>query len=128
MARRPHVVLVGAFVVVAVVLVVVAAGFWGSGRLFERKYRYVCYFPGSVNGLTVGAPVKYRGVPVGRVDDMLIPYEGGTDLRVAVVIDLLTRQIRRRGGEIEPKPEVIALLVQRGLRARLQSESIITGQ
>jgi paraquat-inducible protein B len=126
--KRPHPALVGVFVIGGALLLLLGLTFWGSGRLLGREYRYVCYFPGSVNGLALGAPVKYRGVQIGRVDDLLIPYSASrSDARIAVVVALQSRQIRKRGGDLDPSPEVVGFLVERGLRARLQSESIITG-
>ena len=130
MFSKPRPALVGAFVIFCVFLVLVGIALWGSGRLFSKSYKYVCYFPASVNGLSVGSPVKYRGVPIGRVDAMLIPYSrmASTDARVAVVIELASRQVRKRGGEVDPAPAVVGGLVDRGLRAQLESESFITGQ
>jgi len=129
MTRRPSPALIGAFVVLGTLLGILAVIFWGSGRLFERQYRYICYFPRSVNGLTLGAAVKYRGVSVGHVNDLLIPYSKvGADVRVAVIIGLEGRKVRKRGGDVDPTNDVITMLIQRGLRARLQSESLITGQ
>src|SRR5215831_4664480 len=115
MFSRPRPALVGAFVIFCVFLTLVGVALWGSGRLFSKSYRYVCYFPASVNGLSVGSPVKYRGVPIGRVDAMLIPYSrmASQDARVAVVVELASRQVRKRGGEVDPAPEVVGNLVAR---------------
>ena len=52
--------LVGAFVVGAIAIVVVAITLLGSGTLFRHQHTYVCYFQSNVNGLHVGAPVKFR--------------------------------------------------------------------
>lgn len=130
MFSKPRPALVGAFVIFCVFLVLVGVALWGSGRLFSKSYRYVCYFPASVNGLSVGSPVKYRGVPIGRVNAMLIPYTriGTLDARVAVVIELASRQVRQRGGDVDPDPAVVQRLIDGGLRAQLESESFITGQ
>src|SRR4029450_7081426 len=112
MFSKPRPALVGAFVILCMLLTLVAVALWGSGRLFSKSYRYVCYFPGSVNGLNVGSAVKYRGVPVGRVDAMLIPYSRiAHEARVAVVIELASRQVRKRGGDVDPEPAVVASLV-----------------
>jgi paraquat-inducible protein B len=127
-AKRARPALVGMFVLIAGGLVLGAIALWGSGRLLGREYHYVCLFPGSINGLTVGSPVKYRGVPIGVVRDMRIPYSTSTDVRVAVVIELQSQKLRARGGESEPTPDVVRWLVERGLYAQLRSESIITGQ
>lgn len=63
---------VGGFVITALVLAVVTMIWLGSTRLFQRTVTVATYFPESVQGLERGAPVKYRGVPAGRVEDIHI--------------------------------------------------------
>ncbi|MCU1281931.1 MAG: Mammalian cell entry related domain protein [bacterium] len=129
MARRPSPTVVGAFILGGALLIVAAVAIWGSGRLFERRYRYVCYFPGSVNGLKVGAAVKYRGVPVGQVIGMRIRFaQPRNDPRIPVFIEANGKRIHELGGTDEPSPKLIEELIGRGLRARLDSESFVTGQ
>lgn len=127
MRDKPRPALIGAFVLGAIALAIAAVALWGSSRLFERKYRYVCYFPGSVNGLSVGAPVKYRGVTIGSVREMRIPYVR-SDTRIAVIVELYGKQSEARGTLYDPTPAAIEGLVARGLRARLEAESLVTGQ
>src|SRR4051812_20646292 len=129
MAKKPSPTIVGGFVLGALALIVAAIAVWGSGRLFERKYRYICYFPGSVNGLAVGAPVKYRGVPLGSVVEMRVVFEQSTeDTRIPVVIELYGKRAQALGVRREPDPRLVEELVKRGLRARLESQSLVTGQ
>ncbi len=61
---------IGVFVVVAAALIVAGVVIFGAGRLFERTVTMESYFDESVQGLTVGAPVKHRGVQVGVVTDI----------------------------------------------------------
>ena len=35
----------------------------GSGKMFRRPMRFICMFPGDLNRLKIGAPVKLSGVP-----------------------------------------------------------------
>jgi paraquat-inducible protein B len=127
MAKKSHPALIGAFVIGAVALAVVAVVIWGSSTLFERKYEYVCYFPGSVNGLKRGAPVKYRGVEVGVVKDIKVRFrQAPDDQRIPVFIEAWGKRLRELGGS-EPSPELLQDLIARGLRARLESVSIVTG-
>jgi paraquat-inducible protein B len=57
--------MIGAFVVSAVALIVIAILIFGSGRLFRQSRAFVLYFYNSVNGLRVGAPVKFKGGEIG---------------------------------------------------------------
>jgi paraquat-inducible protein B len=128
MAKRANRTIIGTFVAGAILLTIVAAVIWGSRELFERKYEYICYFPGSVNGLTTGAPVKYRGVEVGLVKDVRVRYhQAPHDTRIPVVIEIWGKRLRELGGEREPTPEMITDLVGQGLRARLETLSLVTG-
>jgi paraquat-inducible protein B len=128
-SKKPSPTLVGAFVVGAALLLVAAVAIWGSGRLFDRRYHYVCYFPGSVNGLKIGAAVKYRGVPVGQVVGMRIRFEQPrTDTRIPVFIEMSGKRLRELGAEQAPTTKIVRELIDAGLRARLESESLVTGQ
>jgi paraquat-inducible protein B len=128
-ARKPSPTSVGAFILGGAALVVAAILVWGSGRLFERRYQYVCYFPGSVFGLNVGTAVRYRGVPVGRVSGMRIRFEQPqSDRRIPVFIEITEKGLRELGREKQAPAKVIPSLIDEGLRARLDTESFVTGQ
>ena len=66
-SKRASPTLVGAFVLGALALALGGLAVFGSGKLFRRTEQFVAVFSGSVNGLSVGAPVKFRGVQVGSV-------------------------------------------------------------
>jgi paraquat-inducible protein B len=128
MGKRVNPVLIGSFVVGAVALALVAVTIWGSGRLFEKSYNFVCYFPGSVNGLNVGAPVKFRGVQIGEVTDIRLRYEQVRgEQRVPVFLKLDENRFVKLGGRGVPDRQAGEDFIARGLRARLQMLSIVTG-
>jgi paraquat-inducible protein B len=128
-ARKPSPTAVGAFIIGGAILMVVAIIVWGSGRLFERRYQYVCYFPGSVFGLNVGAAVRYRGVPIGQVTGMRIRFEQpASDTRIPVFIEISEKRLRELGTGQQPASAVIPTLIDTGLRARLEMENLVTGQ
>jgi acyl-CoA reductase-like NAD-dependent aldehyde dehydrogenase len=62
---RAHPAVIGAFVVGAVALLLVALLVWGGTDLFRTKLHYVLFFDSAVTGLNKGAPVLARGVKVG---------------------------------------------------------------
>lgn len=128
MGRRANPAVIGAFVLGAVALVVVAVTIWGSGKLFQRRFAAVCYFPGSVNGLAPGAPVKFRGVEIGEVDDIRLLYAQERGLpRIPVFLQIDGQRMRELGATRDPSLELLRGLVDQGLRARLQAQSIVTG-
>jgi phospholipid/cholesterol/gamma-HCH transport system substrate-binding protein/paraquat-inducible protein B len=62
----------GLFVVVAVAALLAMLVLLGGHSLFERKYIVETYFNESISGLTVGSPVEFRGVPLGKVTEISI--------------------------------------------------------
>jgi len=122
--------LIGAFVVGALALVVIAVLMFGSGRFFRTTKDFVLYFDGSVNGLRVGAPVKFRGVEIGSVKNILLRLETGQEaMRIPVVIELELEKFTSKGasGEAIKDPAILQQLIDEGLRGQLQMESFVTG-
>jgi paraquat-inducible protein B len=121
---------VGSFVLAGIALLVIAVVLVGSGSVFSTKHRFVTYFSGSVSGLRVGAPVKFRGIPVGQVTGVYIALAGQVELsRIPVLFDVDERLLRSRGGGSRiGDPEFVDSLIGEGLRAELDLESFVTGQ
>lgn len=131
MSRRANPTLIGSFVVGGALLAVALVVFVASLRLFEARERFVCYFDSSVNGLAVGAPVKYRGVPIGQVVDIQIRWNqlpDSTAIPVFFEIDV-ARIVNRLGVEVDLRDnDVYTAMVEDGLRASMTIGSLITGQ
>ena len=132
MSKQASPVAIGAFVLGAIAITLVAVVALGSGRLFRSTENFLLFFQGSVNGLDKGAPVKYRGVPIGVVTDILlaVPQLKG-DPRIPVVIEIDNDRLNELGSSLNlaTDPESLkALIEQAGLRAQLQQQSFITGQ
>lgn len=83
----------GLFVIFAAVTLAAAVVLVAGIRMSSPRNRYTIRFAESVSGLEPGAAVKYRGVAVGRVDEIRIPEDDITKVEVAVSIDD-TRPIR----------------------------------
>jgi ABC-type transporter Mla subunit MlaD len=58
---------IGIFVIAGFVLIVVAILAFSSGELFQKRLYIETYFNESVQGLSVGSAVKYRGIDIGYV-------------------------------------------------------------
>ncbi|OGT06196.1 MAG: hypothetical protein A2103_01820 [Gammaproteobacteria bacterium GWF2_41_13] len=58
---------IGSFVIVAIILVIMGLILFGSGKVFQKTIYVETYFNESVQGLSEGSPVKYRGVQIGYV-------------------------------------------------------------
>ena len=130
MNQRVSPTLIGAFVVGAVLLAVMAVVLIGSGRYFHRTYAFVLYFPGSVNGLRVGAPVKFRGVEIGAVQDIRLQLKRDQSVfRIPVIIGIDPDKITSLGGSetILNSPAEYRSAIEAGLRGQLQTESFVTG-
>src|SRR5574341_813672 len=121
MSKRANPKLIGAFVVGAVALVVVGVLLLGNLKaLFERPVRVVLFFDGDVNGLTVGAPIAFRGVKLGQVSDVRIKVEAGG--KIAVYGQFPPRLLD------DDTVTILQSVMKQGLRAQLALQSLLTGQ
>lgn len=126
MGRKANPVLIGAFVVGAVALAVAGIVVFGSGRLFADSTPFVMYFSGSVDGLSVGSPVKIKGVEIGAVTS--IQLDLGEEARIPVWIAVDNKKIVAHGAEKWSSDQrLLKSAIERGLRAQLNSQSIVTG-
>lgn len=134
MSKAPNKTMIGLFVMGAVALIVLAVGVLGSGRFFQERFTYVLVFEGTVSGLNVGAPVNFRGVRVAEVSDVQIHFDiEEQDIIVLVFVQFLKGTLGRNTYDALAQrgathAEVMAGLVERGLRARLEMQSLVTGQ
>jgi phospholipid/cholesterol/gamma-HCH transport system substrate-binding protein len=134
MSEKENPTLIGAFVFGAILIGVGAVIFFGSTDFFTKKQTYVSYFNQSVSGLQVGSNVKFKGVTVGKVTKVLLGFVGNDQPVYAKVFyqvdeNFIVKEFGPGGPEVDlPNPKTHALLVDQGLRARLDFESLISGQ
>jgi paraquat-inducible protein B len=132
MSKQANPTLIGAFVAGAIGLIVAGVLIISGGKLLlTDKTSFVLYFQGSVKGLNIGSPVTFRGVNIGTVTDIqLVVGEKDADIQIPVIIEIdNTKFISSQTG----KPRMddddgIDDLIQAGLRAQLQLQSLLTGQ
>jgi paraquat-inducible protein B len=115
---------IGLFAIGALAIFVGAVASIFGARVFAASERAVMPFEGSVAGLQTGAPVLFRGVRLGLVDRVELQREGQRVLApVSARLDraALARLSAGGSGSLEA-------LVREGLRARLATQSVLTGQ
>jgi len=97
---------------------------------YTKKIKFMMFFEGSVRGLNVGAPVDFNGIKVGTVLDVRLEFDSeNAEFRIPVLIEIEPERIIERGGHKIASPyETLNKLVERGLRASLQTGSLLTGQ
>ena len=131
MSREANPTIIGGFVLGAVALVVIGILVFSSGAWLRERIYLVTYFPGSVQGLNVGAQVQFQGVPIGQVVDIGLDYIADRDsFRIPVRYEVWPRTIHVLGDleGTEPRELIQHLVDHRGLRAQLESVSFVTGQ
>ncbi|WMW65574.1 MlaD family protein [Nitratidesulfovibrio liaohensis] len=133
MAREANKAMLGAFVVGALALLAAAVLLFGSGRFMKDRPQLVLYFKGSVRGLNIGAPVVFRGVPIGSVTEIRLLHDPDTpEFFIPVFIEFEPERIlNMKDGTVAKRQadgKVLDLLVEKGMRARLALQSFVTGQ
>lgn len=120
--------LIGAFVIVALVMAVIGALWLSGNNLFKKQQEAMIFYKGNASGLYVGAPVTFRGVAIGQVESIGIEVDRETlTALMPVRIRLQPSALRFNGAKDDTSFDLPAL-VQRGLRARLVAQSFVTGQ
>jgi len=132
MSHKPNPRLIGAFVIASLVLLIAMIFYFASTSLFSQNTRYILFFDQSVNGLSVGSPVKFRGVPVGTVQQIMIRADGQSvnSTAIPVVISVDQSKLSKDLGLADDflAPDQVEDSIRRGLVARLNLESFVTGQ
>jgi paraquat-inducible protein B len=120
---------IGAFVVGAIALIVIGLLVFGGANWFAKRNTFIAYFPGSVKGLRVGAPVDFRGVNIGQVTDIRVAFNPkDITARIPVVLQLDPSRIDVAGMQrVRSDQEQVKELIKAGFRAQLQSQSLLTG-
>jgi len=124
---RANATIIGAFVLGAIVLLVAGILFFGSGTLPQKRIPIVSFFHGSVTGLQVGAPVTFRGVPVGEVKAIGIRIDPATRALIIQVDMRVWPDKVAIYGPRTPNDKLIPTLVAQGLAAQLARQSFVTG-
>ena len=129
---------IGGFVVGAIILSVAGLLFFGPGGFLAETRSYVIYFDSSVNGLTIGSPVRFRGVKIGQVKQINVrvqPNKFKFYIPVIIEIEASKFSVGEANQSIfdEIKATVsggnsISPLVDNGLRAQLHLDSLVTGR
>jgi paraquat-inducible protein B len=131
MSKQANPTVIGGFMLGALILVVIGILVFGGGALFRERVPMVTYFPGSVQGLYVGAGVQFEGVTVGRVTGIELSYsQADGTFSVPVFYEVWPDSVRVIGPGVDDTPVEILrrLVMERGLHARLESLSFVTGQ
>ena len=97
---------------------------------YTRKIPVISYFPGSVRGLAPGSEVTIHGVVIGHVTDVRLVYDPAkADVLAPVRYEVEPERVLGVGRRAYKTPaEGVVDLLKHGLRASLESTSLITGQ
>jgi paraquat-inducible protein B len=122
--------MIGGFVVTALILCTIAVFVFGSGDFFKKTNSYVLFFEDSIKGLSKGAPVSLSGVEVGFVKEIrLVADIDKMTTYVPVIIEVNPSSWTTVGTyDFKTEKEKIENLVRKGLRAKLELQSVVTGK
>ncbi|WP_428542021.1 MlaD family protein [Rhodopila sp.] len=119
---------VGAFVLGGIVLALAAIVLFGNFALFNPSIRAAIVFQNSIAGLSIGAPVTFRGVRVGAVESIGIEFDPKTSVAyIPVTVRLEPGHALVTHTPSDTNVDLPAL-INRGLRAELNVQSFVTGQ
>ncbi|MCI0654394.1 MAG: MlaD family protein [Methylococcaceae bacterium] len=126
---------IGAFLVGSCILLIAAILIFGGGQIFKQKSQFVIFFDSTLNGLNVGAPVKLEGVQIGTVKEiaLILDPNAGRILK-PVVVEINPEIMRDSGGQplqaaltLRQRRENAKRIIEAGLKARLETQSLLTG-
>jgi paraquat-inducible protein B len=129
--RKTNPAMLGLFVVGGLLLIFITVFSLAGGKLLTRKQAVVMHFGGSIYGLQVGAPVVFRGVRLGSISSIGLSYDKATQNVVIPVTAELDRDMLRNvsgGNKSDDPARALPGMIDRGLRAQLAMQSLLTGQ
>ena len=122
---------IGIFVIVATVIAIIAIIVLGAGSMFQKKVMIETYIDGSVQGLDVGSPFKFRGVKLGSVEQITFVgneyrFEHTSEEYLAYGQFILIKASFEPSQDVTEKEQRIFIerMITKGLRVRLASQGI----
>src|SRR5215831_15182844 len=113
----------GLFVFVALVAAAAVLFVLGGRSLFQPTFTFETYFNQSVAGLSVGAPVEFRGVPLGQVTEILtsyVEYEAHLPLNERLGYIVVRAKVNVSRQQVRELEDDVDGLIKKGLRAQTQ--------
>ncbi len=88
---------------------------------------YVMYFSESLRGLSAGAPVEYRGIQIGKVENIQLKIDEFNDeVEIPVQISIYAEKLSI-DGDTDDAAEILQHLVEKGIRGQLTTSNLLTG-
>lgn len=133
MKKEPNKKAIGLFLVIGFALLFLIVGQTVWNKIYDdKKGIFVMYFDESLSGLSEGSPVVLHGVEVGRVvkikmmvDSENLTFQVPVYVRIKPVKDLKEKSF---WAGLSEGDDLLKILIEKGLRARLATQSFLTGQ
>jgi paraquat-inducible protein B len=100
-------------------------------KVYSAKNYFVLLFDESVRGLSPGAPIEFRGIPIGEVIDVKPEFNFQMNkARIPVIVAVEPERISFVGNLPNgvTRESLVDYLIEKGLRAQLRTGNLLTGQ
>jgi paraquat-inducible protein B len=130
MSQKPNYFKIGLFVIAGTLVLAIAIIIFGGGKYFEETYMLETYFEQSVQGLDVGAPIKFQGVQVGNISEIGFVFEDyKTSYQYVLVRSKIIKRTRKNSTFslfIDDNDRELGMkkMIEKGLRLQLASQGI----
>jgi paraquat-inducible protein B len=131
MSKKANPATIGAFIVGAIILLIVGILVFSSEAWFNKNDRFIVFFDESINGLNIGAPIKLSGVNIGQVTEINVERDRKLNqILVPVIFEVNPKKIKNfddiSQGNLDKS--TVDDLINSGLRMQLKLSSMLTGQ
>src|SRR5215470_5511574 len=130
MSKKASPTAIGLFLIIGLAIGLAGVLIFSSRSLFHPRQKEIVYFDSSLKGLNPGAPVKFRGVTIGTVVELLIRHnQASNDFSMPVLI-AIDKKIAQAKSDVSLQVGIqsrMDFLIAHGFRACLDAESLVTG-
>lgn len=136
MSKQGNPLAIGGFIAGALFLLISAVMIFGAGDFFKQKLKFVIFFDSALNGLNVGAPVKLQGVQIGNIAEISLEMDVATgriykpvviEVDPGLLRDFSGAEMRLHQTNFVQRLADAKHLIDLGLKARLETQSLLTG-
>src|SRR5882724_12473157 len=130
MSKKANPTSIGLFFTVGLALAMAGMLLFSSRSLLHPQQKDILYFNATLKGLDPGAPVKFRGVTIGSVVEVMIRHNQSTnDFSMPVLISIDKKLAQGKSDELLhiDSQAMLDHLIQSGFRGRLDAENLVTG-